>query len=262
MPSTLRGRKADYQAKAAKLKAQRNEARAQRETADAHAIMAGLHIQSLQYKLNAKGKKRGGNERTLSTTARMLTSAEGRQLAAEKRTAQLEKKAKEDESRAQRLLADAEVIKRCAELGREGMIFSGTIKSLKAPQAKDLAWSLELDENANRDVLIDRILKHFAANEALKEDKRDRTTAARGRAVQNVASGSGSSSDVDMAPPPPPPSAPYRFPDSWTPPQPLIHYDHPIDHPPPFTPQFYGNPPPFQPQFYPVPQYDPSRFHC
>jgi molecular chaperone GrpE (heat shock protein) len=56
----------------------------------------------------------------------MLTSAEGRWLAAEKRTAQLEKKAKEDENRAQRLLADAEVIKRRAELGREGMIFSGT----------------------------------------------------------------------------------------------------------------------------------------
>ncbi|KAJ7889103.1 hypothetical protein B0H14DRAFT_3127090 [Mycena olivaceomarginata] len=202
--------------------------------------MAGLHIQSLQYKLNAKGKKRGGNERTLSTTARMLTSAEGRQLAAEKRTAQLEKKAKEDENRAQRLLADAEVIKRRAELGREGMIFSGTIKSLKAPQAKDLAWSLELDENANRDVLIDRILKHFAANEALKEDKKyvDLWTRRRRRAagsaeteqqqpedalvdVQNVASGSiSSSSDVVMAPPPPPPNAPYRFPDSWTPPQP------------------------------------------
>ncbi|KAJ7933534.1 hypothetical protein B0H13DRAFT_2306648 [Mycena leptocephala] len=170
MPRTLRGRKADYQAKAAKLKAQCNEARAQRETAGAHAIMAGLHIQSLQYKLNAKGKKRGGNERTLSITARMLTSAEDRQLAAEKRTAQLEK-AKEGKNRAQRLLADAEVIKRRAGLGREGMIFSGTIKSLKAPQAQDLAWSLKLGENANRDVLIDRILKHFAANEALKEDK-------------------------------------------------------------------------------------------
>ncbi|KAJ7909887.1 hypothetical protein B0H13DRAFT_2329931 [Mycena leptocephala] len=232
-----------------KLKAQRNEARAQRETADAHAITAGLHIQSLQYKLNAKGKKRGGNERTL-------------QLAAEKRTAQLEKKAKEDENRAQRLLAGAEVIKRRAELGREGMIFRGTIKSLKAPQAKDLAWSLELDENANRDVLIDRILKHFAANEALKEDKRYLPEDALVD-VQNVASGSGSSSpDVDMAPPPPPPNAPYQFPDSWTPPQPLLHYDHPIYHPPPFTPQFYGNPPLFQPQFYPVPQYDPSRFHC
>ncbi|KAJ7909862.1 hypothetical protein B0H13DRAFT_2329898 [Mycena leptocephala] len=254
MPSTLHGRKADYQAKAAKLKAQRNEARAQRETADAHAIMAGLNIQSLRYKLNAKGKKHGGNERTL-------------QLAAEKRTAQLEKKAKEDENRAQRLLAGAEVIKRRAELGREGMIFSGTIKSLKAPQAKDLGWSLELDENANRDVLIDQILKHFAANEALKEDKRYGLVDVDPEDVlvdvQNVVSGSGSSSsDVDMAPPSPPPNAPYRFPDSWTSPQPLIHYDHPFDHPPPFTPQFYGNPPPFQPQVYPVPQYDPSRFHC
>ncbi|KAJ7882975.1 hypothetical protein B0H14DRAFT_3433132 [Mycena olivaceomarginata] len=93
MPSTLRGRKADYQAKDAKLKAQRNEARAQRETADAHAIMVGRHIQSLQYKLNAKGKKRGGNERALSTN---------------RSNAHLEKKAKEDENRAQRLLADAD----------------------------------------------------------------------------------------------------------------------------------------------------------
>ncbi|KAJ7908031.1 hypothetical protein B0H13DRAFT_1879030 [Mycena leptocephala] len=177
--------------------------------------MAGLHIQSLQYKLNAKGKKRGGNERTLSTTARMLTSAEGRQLAAEKRTAQLEKKAKEDENRAQRLLADAEVIKRRAELG---------------------PGSAETEQQQPEDALVD---------------------------VQNVASGSiSSSSDVVMAPPPPPPNAPYRFPDSWTPPQPLIHYDNLIDHLPPFTPQFYGNPPTFQPQFYPVPQYDPSRFHC
>ncbi|KAJ7808392.1 hypothetical protein B0H14DRAFT_2608969 [Mycena olivaceomarginata] len=174
-PSDLRGEALVmfYQAVAAKLKAQRNEARAQRELADTHAIMAGQHIQSLQQKLNSgKGKKRAGNERNLSTTARMLTSAEGRVLAEEKRTAQLQKKAKDDENHSQRLLVNAEVIKRRAELGREGMEFAGNIKSLKAPQLKDLAWSLKLEENGTRDVLIDRILTHFGDDESLKVDKR------------------------------------------------------------------------------------------
>ncbi|KAJ7502283.1 hypothetical protein B0H11DRAFT_2223761 [Mycena galericulata] len=216
MPSTLRGRKADYQAKAAKLKAQRSEASAQRETADAHAIMAGLHIQSLQYKLNPKGKKRGGNERTLSTTARMLTSAEGRQLAAEKRTAQLEKKGKEDENCAQRLLADAEVIKRRAELGREWMIFSGTIKSPKRFAANEA-----LKDRRNVDLWTRRRRRAAGSAETEQQQPEDALVD-----VQNVSSGSGSpSSDVDVAPPLPPPNAPYRFPDSWTPPQPLIHYD-------------------------------------
>ncbi|KAJ7864546.1 hypothetical protein B0H13DRAFT_1899095 [Mycena leptocephala] len=267
-----------YQALALKLKAQRNEARAQCEGADAHAVMAGHHIQSLQQKLNAKGKKRAGNERTLSTTARILTSAEGRALAEEKRTAQVQKKSKDDENRTQRLLADAEVIKRRAELGREGMVFSGNIKALKAPQLKDLAWSLELEETGTRDVLIDIILKHFDVpeNQRLKEDKRyvDLWNRRRRRAAgsdapeqpedmlidrQNVASSSGSSNqpDFDMRPPTPP-NAPYQFPDTWMPPQPHVRYQYPIDHPPPFSPAFYSHtpsqlparPPSFSPDFY------------
>jgi hypothetical protein len=202
---------------------------------------------------STRKKKCAGNERTLSTTARILTSAEGRALAEEKRTAQVQKKSKDDENRTQRLLADAEVIKRRAELGREGMVFSGNIKTLKAPQLKDLAWSLELEETGTRDVLIDIILKHFDVpeNQRLKEDKhyvdlwnRRRRRAAGSDAPeqpedmlidrQNVASSSGSSAqlDFDMSPPPPP-NAPYRFADTWMPPQPHIHYEHPIDHPPP-----------------------------
>ncbi|KAJ7856087.1 hypothetical protein B0H14DRAFT_2753425, partial [Mycena olivaceomarginata] len=281
-PSDLRGEAlvSFYQAVADKLKAQRNEARAQRELADAHAIMAGQHIQSLQQKLNSgKGKKRAGNERNLSTTARMLTSAEGRVLAGEKRTAQLQKKAKDDENRSQRLLASAEVIKRRAELGREGMEFAGNIKSLKAPQLKDLAWSLELEENGTREVLIERILTHFGDDESLKVDKRyvELWRRRRGAAVshddqveqqaqpedmltdiQNVASGSGSSSfHSHLPPPPPPPNAPYVFPDTpWAPPN-HLPYDHRVTNPPSFT-QYHGNPPsdyysvrhPYEPTFF------------
>ncbi|KAJ7868398.1 hypothetical protein B0H14DRAFT_3585243 [Mycena olivaceomarginata] len=105
-----------YQALSRKMKAQRDEAHAQREGADAHAVLAGHHIQSLQQKLNVKGKQRAGNSRTLSTTARMLTSAEGRALAEEKRLAQLEKQSKDGENRTQRLLDGAEVIRRRGEL--------------------------------------------------------------------------------------------------------------------------------------------------
>ncbi|KAF7340333.1 hypothetical protein MVEN_01952500 [Mycena venus] len=239
-PSDLRGEVLVqfYQVVAAKLKAQRNKARAQCELADAHAIMAGQHIQSLQQKLNSgKGKKRAGNERNLSTTARMLTSAEGRVLAEEKRTNQLQKKAKDDENRSQRLLANAEVIKRRAELGREGMEFAGNIKLLKALQLKDLAWSLELEENGTRDVLIDRILTHFGDNESLKVDKHYVELWHEGRRraaavanddleqqvqpddmltdIQNVASGSGSpslQSHLPLPPPPPPPRRSIHFP--------------------------------------------------
>ncbi|KAJ7792538.1 hypothetical protein B0H14DRAFT_2930629 [Mycena olivaceomarginata] len=238
------------------------------------------HIQTLQQKLNSgKGKKRAGNERNLSTTARMLTSAEGRVLAGEKRTAQLQKKAKDDENRSQRLLASAEVIKRRAELGREGMEFAGNIKSLKAPQLKDLAWSLELEENGTREVLIERILTHFGDDESLKVDKRyvELWRRRRGAAVsnddieqqaqppedmlmdiQNVASGSRSSSFTShLPPPPPPPNAPYVFPDTpWAPPN-NLPYDHRITNPPSFT-QYHGNPPsdyysvrhPYEPTFF------------
>ncbi|KAJ7869446.1 hypothetical protein B0H14DRAFT_3440636 [Mycena olivaceomarginata] len=165
---------------------------------------------------------------------------EGRVLAGENRTAQLQKKAKDDENRSQRLLASAEVIERRAELGREEMEFAGNIKSLKAPQLKDLAWSLELEENGTREVLIERILTHFGDDESLKVDKRyvELCRRRRGAAVsndnveqqaqpedmltdiQNVASGSGSSSlPSHIPPPPPPPNTPYVFPDTqWAPP--------------------------------------------
>ncbi|KAJ7458478.1 hypothetical protein FB451DRAFT_1182673 [Mycena latifolia] len=269
-----------YKVLALKLVAERDAAKAQAVAASAHAVLAGSHIQTLQMQLNAKGKKRAGNERTLPTTARMLTSAEGRALADEKRAAQQEKKAKEDENRSQRLLADAEIIKRRAELGRHGMEFSGKIKTLKAPQLKDLAWSLELDEIGTREVLIVRILDHFdeAQNEHLKRDKRYADLWREGRrrravgvsvsdssvedteqyapmddvltSMENIASGSGSPCpsyaypSPSLPPPPTPPDAVYRFHDSWMPPQPDVTYDHPIDHPPPFTPQFYAYSPP------------------
>ncbi|KAJ7742481.1 hypothetical protein DFH07DRAFT_964522 [Mycena maculata] len=241
---------------------------AERDEANAHATLAASHIQSLQIQLNSKGTKRSGNERILSTTARMLTSAEGRILAQEKQTTQLQKKAKDDENRTQRLLADAEVIKWRAELGREGMQFTGSIKSLKAPQLKDLAWSLELNEVGTREMLIERILGHFGEeqNSQLKLDTRyadlwregRRRRAAGGPASsindpeqpapmegvlvdrENIASGSGSSTLQPYMPPPPsPPNAPYTFSDSWTPP-PHAMYEHPIDHLPPFAPRFYA----------------------
>jgi hypothetical protein len=256
---------------ALKFAAERNEARAQAVAAEAHAVLAGSHIHSLQTQLNAKGKKRAGNDRTLSTTARMLTSAEGRALAEERRTIQLEKKTKDDENRTQRLLADAEIIKRRAELGKQGMEFSGKIKLLKAPQLKDLAWSLELEEVGTREVLIERILNHFeeAQNEHLKRDKQyadlwregRRRRAADGPASssddpeqhapmedvltnrENIANGSGSFAYMPALPPP---DAPYTIHDSWMPPQPNIYHDRPIDHPLPFTPEFYTYPPPFE----------------
>ncbi|KAJ7858812.1 hypothetical protein B0H14DRAFT_2747998 [Mycena olivaceomarginata] len=225
-----------YQAVATKLKAQRNEARSQREGADAHAVIAGLHIQSLQKKLNTKTKKRGGNARTLASSARILTSAEGRTLAEEKRNTQLRKKTKQDESKTQKLLASAE-----------------------APQLKDLAWSLALEEDGTREVLIARILECFATNNALKEDKRyiDLWTRRRRAAlsgeeeqhevltdIQNVASGS-FPMDVDRAPSPLPhlPVAPYMFPDSWTPPPSHTLFGNAVDHPPPFSPEFNDHPP-------------------
>ncbi|KAF7334026.1 hypothetical protein MVEN_02307800 [Mycena venus] len=259
--------------------------------------MAGHHIQSLQQKLNSgKGKKRAGTERNLSTTARMLTSAGGRALAEEKRTVQQQKKAKEDENRSQRLLVNAEIIKRRADLGREGMEFRGNIKSLKAPQLKDLAWSLGLEESGTREVLIERIHTHFAENDTLKRDKRyaklwhegRRRQAAAGSSsnddavqppqppedmlmdIQNVPSGSGSTSQSYL-PPPNIPSSSGSSSQSYHPlPPPNAPYTFPDTwtpppthlpynpQPPPF-PQSYGNPPPSD--YYSVHHpYDPALF--
>ncbi|KAJ7803020.1 hypothetical protein B0H14DRAFT_2890036, partial [Mycena olivaceomarginata] len=204
-----------YQAVATKLKAQRNDARSQREGADAHAVIAGLHIRSLQKKLITKTKKRGGNARTLAASARILTSAEGRTLAEEKRNTELQKKTKQDESKTQKLLASAEVLKRRRDLGRDGMVFDGNIKSLKAPQLKDLAWLLALEEDGTREVLIARILECFATNNVLKEDKHyiDLWTRRRRAAIRGH------------------PRHPIRF------------FGRAVDHPPPFPPEFYDHPP-------------------
>ncbi|KAJ7242731.1 hypothetical protein C8J57DRAFT_1367439 [Mycena rebaudengoi] len=258
-----------YQTLARKFAAQRDAAQAEAAAAEAHAVLAGSHIQSLQAQLNAKGKKkRAGTDRNLPCTARMLTSAEGREIAAERQRVQLEKKAKDEENLTQRLLADAGVITRRTELGRHGMEFTAKIKVLKAPELKDLAWSLELDETGTREVLIDRTLDHFGApqNEHLKQDKRYADlwrVGCRRRgpvvstddsehapmdgvlvSVDNVVSGSGPSTSQVCTPPPPLPDAPYTFQDSWMPPQRDISYEHPIDHPPPFMPQFYAYPQP------------------
>ncbi|KAJ7922602.1 hypothetical protein B0H13DRAFT_1982726 [Mycena leptocephala] len=145
------------------------------------------------------------------------------------------------------------------DLGGEGFIFSGSIKALKAPQLKDLARSLELEETGTREVLIDRILKHFnlPENQSLKEDKRfvDLWNRRRRRVAgpkqtedvltdsQKVASRAGSSiqRDFDMLPPPNPS---YQFPDMWIPPEPHVHYQHPIDNPPPFSPAYPRDRPP------------------
>ncbi|KAJ7912841.1 hypothetical protein B0H13DRAFT_2326903 [Mycena leptocephala] len=138
------------------------------------------------------------------------------------------------------------------DLGGEGLIFSGSIKSLKAPQLKDLARSLELEETGTREVLRDRILKHFnlPENQSLKEDKHfvDLWNRRRRRVAgpkqtedvltdsQKVASRAGSSiqQDFGMLPPPNPP---YQFPDMWIPPEPHVHYQHTNDNPPPSLPR-------------------------
>ncbi|KAJ7847915.1 hypothetical protein B0H14DRAFT_2583304 [Mycena olivaceomarginata] len=65
-----------------------------------------------------------------------------------------EYQSKDDENGSQRLLANAEVIKRHADLGWDGMEFAGNIKSLKAPQLKDLAWSLGLEESGTREMCL------------------------------------------------------------------------------------------------------------
>ncbi|KAJ7138680.1 hypothetical protein C8R43DRAFT_1131861 [Mycena crocata] len=54
------------------------------------------------------------------------------------------------------------------------MSFTGALKQQKAPELRDLAWSLALDESGTREVLISRIQDHFdaPANTALKTDQR------------------------------------------------------------------------------------------
>ncbi|KAJ7796910.1 hypothetical protein B0H14DRAFT_3494322 [Mycena olivaceomarginata] len=149
----------------------------------------------------------------------------------QRRTAQIDKQTKQDDNRTQKLVADAEL-----------------------PQLKDLAGSLELEESGTREVLIERILAHFAANEELKKDKRYLELWTRRRR----AAGGSSQMDVDM----PPPDAQYSFPDDWIPPHSSTSYPspapgftwiplpshHPYNpqtgQPPPFSPAFYGNLPP------------------
>ncbi|KAJ7467280.1 hypothetical protein B0H11DRAFT_1921548 [Mycena galericulata] len=121
-----------------------------------------------------------------------------------------------------------------------------------------------------REVLIASILRHFELpeNQPLKADQRCAglwNRRRRGRAsesdpaeeqqtdqtltdIRNIGGGSGSSSQLDSGMPPPPPlHAPYYFPDSCMPLQPHVRYDHPIDHPPPLSPEFYQPAPPQSP---------------
>ncbi|KAJ6576707.1 hypothetical protein DFH09DRAFT_1452432, partial [Mycena vulgaris] len=157
----------------AKMKAKHAHLRKQRDEAATYAILAGDHIKTLQGQLNAKKKDKGG-QHVVHTQSRILTTAEGRTAAQQQKDARDEKSEKAAQSQIRKDDAAAATRSRRAELGPAGMSFSGALKQQKAPDLKDIAWALALDEVGTREVLIARIGAYFdaPANAALKTDKR------------------------------------------------------------------------------------------
>jgi hypothetical protein len=162
-----------YKAKVERYRSQRDEAREQRGEVTTHAILAGRHIHYLQSKLNAKNDKKG-NDRVVNIGSRITSTQEGRAEAARQKAAREEKAKKADENQQKKARAQVEVSTRRADLGRDGMVFTGPVGTQKLGILKDIAWSLGISEDGTRDTLISRINLYFDddENNQLRTDNR------------------------------------------------------------------------------------------
>ncbi|KAI0684933.1 hypothetical protein BC835DRAFT_1310304 [Cytidiella melzeri] len=157
--------------RAKKYKQQRDRARSQRDEATAHAILAGRAIGDLQRKLNTKRDKRT-NDRSVTVGGRVVTTQEGRAKALEQKQARAEKENKAEENKQKKNDNEFEKRRQRADLGKEGMVFTGALAYQKHPMLVDIAWCMDLDEAGTREQLIGRITAHIDEEPALRADSR------------------------------------------------------------------------------------------
>ncbi|KAE9382544.1 hypothetical protein BT96DRAFT_232645 [Gymnopus androsaceus JB14] len=142
---------------------------AEREAATVHAVLAGREASVLKHQLNAKARKKTDASKRFSTSARIVTSAEGKEQAiveAEKREAK--KSALEEKQKKKKDTERGDILRR-AEQEREEVPFSGSIKSKSKADLQDILFALGLDIEGNVATLRVRIDAHFNAETALKE---------------------------------------------------------------------------------------------
>ncbi|KAJ3963715.1 hypothetical protein EV361DRAFT_1038127 [Lentinula raphanica] len=139
--------------------------------AEAHAILIGQQYSIANYRLNQKKKKNDASKR-VSTSARILTSAEAQQEFAEAAARKAEEqRATEDLKQQQKDEQNRADILRRAEQELAQATFSGSLKSLNKSTLIDIAFALKVEYNgASAGTLCVRLNAHFDANEDLKQD--------------------------------------------------------------------------------------------
>ncbi|KAJ3979035.1 hypothetical protein F5890DRAFT_1559293 [Lentinula detonsa] len=145
---------------------------AEREAATVHAVFAGREASILKYQLNANTQKKTNTSKCFTTSAQIVTSAEGKEQAiaeaskrdAKKNELEEKKKKKQDTERADFL--------RCAEQEHEQLPFSGSLRSKLKAELQDILFALGLNIEGNVAALLLRINAHFDTETALKQDPR------------------------------------------------------------------------------------------
>ncbi|KAJ3742589.1 hypothetical protein DFH05DRAFT_1461662 [Lentinula detonsa] len=146
--------------------------KAQRDAAQVHAVFAGQQYAVYKHRLHEKRKRKEGSKR-VSTSARVLTSMQGRlEIAADaakkaEKSRELQKKKEKDAQKAR------EDIVRRAEQEKERTEFSGNMKYMVRSTLVDIAFSLNIEtEKATAETLRVRLNAHFEANPELKKHAR------------------------------------------------------------------------------------------
>ncbi|KAJ3963816.1 hypothetical protein EV361DRAFT_983655 [Lentinula raphanica] len=144
----------------------------QRNAAEAHAILIGQQYSIANYRLNQKKKKKNTSKR-ISTSARILTSAEAQQEFAEAAARKAEEQRAKDLKQQQKDEQNRADILRRAEQELTQATFSGSLKSLNKSTLIDIAFALKVKyDGASAGTLRVRLNAHFDANEDLKQDPR------------------------------------------------------------------------------------------
>lgn len=143
-----------------------------KDAAETHCYFSAQMITHLQKRLEAKEGDTGKRQRAhkINSSARVLTSEEGREELRQLQEQEELKKQKEADVRAKKAVEEQARRERRADPGR---IFAGTLsKAKKKEELEDLAAALALPETGKKEELFARISEHFERHPQLKLDNR------------------------------------------------------------------------------------------
>ncbi|KAJ3756710.1 hypothetical protein EV360DRAFT_71765, partial [Lentinula raphanica] len=146
--------------------------KAQRDAAQVHAVFAGQQYSVYKHRYNEKNKKKD-NSRRVSTSARILTSEQGRMEIEEDAIRRADKKKADEEKQKQKSVnLHADIVRR-AKQERLSSVFSGNINTMSKSKLVDIAFALKVPyDDTTAEVLCIRLKAHFDANEELKKHPR------------------------------------------------------------------------------------------